>query len=193
MTKFIILFMLIPTLCFGAEIVEKIVEIEKPSISTTQILSEIEQVEVKEYLGNKIFKELTPGKNDYVDKEERGTVVFNPKKGINLFGREVFNASNYSFHKIIIPDGTIISGVNFTQKNPHSDAIQGEDLTFIECNLKNVEIHDSWELIDCLQIHTKKIEIIEEDKTFEVYQVEKNGKFEEVSREEIILDVVDTK
>jgi len=64
-------------------------------------------------------------------------------------------------------------------------------LTFIKCNLKNVEIDPSWTVIDSLTIHAKEVEILDKDKTYISHQVEKDGKFEEVSREEIVSGDID--
>lgn len=152
----------------------------KPNIPLDKVLIESEQVRVKEYLGGKIFVEMVPTKNDYVDRYDRGTVKFNPRKGVNYLGDEVYEASNMSFHKVVIPDGTILNDINFTQKNPHTNAIQGKNLTFISCNLNNVEIDPTWILEDCLAIHTRNTIIVEEGKTYELQEVEKGGKFEEV-------------
>lgn len=162
----------------------------KPAISSTKILTEVEQVQVKEYITGKTHIEAIPAKNDYVDEFNRGTVYFNAEKG-NPFNQEALKMRNYSFHKVIIPDGTEVKGVNFTQKEPHTVAIVGKNLTFIECNLKNVEIDPTWTLIDCLSIHAKEVEIVEKDKTFISFQVEKDGKFVEVSREEVIFGYTD--
>lgn len=159
--------------------------VEKPNISTTKVLTVSEQAQVKEYIKGKAHIEAIPAKNDYVDDHNRGTLYFNTESG-NVFNPKKLKMRNYSFHKVIIPDGTTIEGVNFTQAEPHTVAITGKNLTFIECNLKNVEIDPTWTLISSLSIHAKEVEITDQKKTYISYQVEKNGKFEEVSREEIV-------
>ncbi len=182
------LFLLFLAVCgnaFGQEAIQK--EILRPEISATKLLTEAEQVQVKEYIKGKTHIEAIPAKNDYVDEFNRGTVYFNADTG-NKFNAASLKMRNYSFHKVIIPDGTTIEGVNFTQKEPHTVAITGKNLTFIKCNLKNVEIDPSWTVIDSLTIHAKEVEILDKDKTYISHQVEKDGKFEEVSREEIISD-----
>lgn len=177
-TFFILLFFLVVSSSFAQEKI-------KPAISEDKLLSEQEQIQVKKYLSGKIFKELQPAKNDYVDRDNKGTVEFNPRKGTNMLGREVFAASNYSAHKVIIPDGTTVKEVNFAQKNPHTDAIQGKNLTFISCNLNNVEIDESWTLINCLAVHTKKEIVKEGERIYEIQYVEKEGKWIENSRDDI--------
>lgn len=164
-------------------------EIEKvqPMISSSKLLTSSEQVVVKEYIRGKTHVEAIPAKNDYIDDKNRGTVHFNFEKS-NPFNKEALKMRNYSFHKVIIPDGTTIKGVNFTQAEPHTVAITGKNLTFIECNLKNVEIDPSWTLINSLAIHGRKREVEENGVKYLVYEVEKKGNFEEVSREEIISD-----
>ena len=161
--------------------------VTRPSISSDKELSSDEEIlQVKAYLKGKAHKEVIPAKNDYVDRLNRGTVYFNPEKG-NIFNSSKLKMRNYSFHKVIIPDGTTIEGVNFSQKDPHTDAIVGKNLTFIKCNLKNVEIDPSWTLTRSLSINARE----REEDGFSIYEVEKNGKFEEVSREEIISDTAE--
>ena len=49
--------------------------------------------------------------------------------------------------------------------------------TFIDCNLANVEIDPSWEIINCLSIHTY-MEIEQEgEKSYEVQYLEKDGRW----------------
>lgn len=169
----LIFILMICGLAFGQELEKELPIVEKP----TPI----------------IFKTLTLVKDDYKDEYNRGTVAFVADKG-NKFNPEALKVRNYSFHKLAIPDGTTIKSVNFTQKLPHTVAITGKNLTFIECNLKNVEIDKSWILIDCLSIHAQEIDEAKDGKTFTVYKVEKDGIFTEVSREEIISDdIIDIK
>jgi len=152
----------------------------KPAIESSKLLTESERVQVKEYIKGKCHIEAIPAKNDYVDDKHRGTLLFNEEKG-NPFAPKKLKMRNYSFHKVIIPDGTVIEGVNFTQAEPHTAAIEGKNLTFRQCNLKNVEIDKSWKLEDCLAIHGR--ERVEDG--FVIYEVEKDGKWVEVSREKI--------
>ena len=84
---------------------------------------------------------------DYVSDVKRGTIEYDPKW------------RNYSYHKVLIPDGTVIDGevlgaCNFVQIAPDTDAIIrafgfGHDLTFKDCNLSNVRTYDDWTLISC--------------------------------------------
>lgn len=168
----------------------------KPNVEPDKILTKEEQVVVKEYLEGKIFKELQPAKNDYISYVDRGTVKFNSKKGTNILGREVFEASNYSFHKLVIPDGTVVNEVNFTQREPHTVAITGKNLTFVNCNLVNVEKGPSWTLISCNNAQIKRILISDIDNgdthTLTIsHRVEKEGLFTEVDRYEEIISAND--
>jgi len=159
----------------------------KPSIETSKLLSAEEKPQVKEFLIGKAHIEAIPAKNDYVDDKHRGTVHFNDERG-NMFDKSALKMRNYSFHKVIIPDGTVVEGCNFTQAEPHTEAIQGKNLVFKQCNLKNVEIDPSWTLESCLAIHAKE----REEKGEIIYEVEKDGKWVEVSREKIeeVEDVI---
>lgn len=74
---------------------------------------------------------------DYTDSYNRGSLKYSP------------NWRNYSFHKVVIPDKTEIRECNFAQKTANTEAITGEDLVFIECNLVNVRKHKSWKLEQC--------------------------------------------
>lgn len=154
--------------------------LEKPDIVTDKILTKTEQLQVETALkkqGRKlIHKEVMPAKNDYQHDCDRGTVEYTPK------------SMNYSFHKVIIPDGTVIRNTNFTQKEPHSQAIQGKNLTFIDCNLVNVEKDISWILQGCNNCQIKRFKKSEKDidgiKEVTIsHQVEKGGVFVEVEKE----------
>ena len=186
--------MLIPSVCIAQ------VKI-KPAIISTKVLDKTEQVQVKEYLEGKISKEITPAKNDYVDFYDKGTALFNSKKGVNFLGREVFETSNYSHYKVIVPDGTHLEGINFSQKEPHTvvftNAMGGvsKNLIFTACNLTNVEPDESWIYADGSG-PTQVKETLKEstdlgDGTYHVitsWQTEKDGKFVEVQTNEKILE-----
>lgn len=116
-------------------------------VSSNARLNQQQKLEQRNNLRGLIHKELTPIKNDYVNDFDRGTVEFNPEKGNRFGGKQSLKARNYSFNKVEIPDGTTIEGVNFTQRKPHTPAISGKNLTFIDCNLVNVEIDPTWTLI----------------------------------------------
>lgn len=153
-------------------------------VAPDRALTKMEQAELKLNLRGLIHKELLPAKNDYVDDFNRGTVYFNPDKG-NRFNPEALKARNYSYHKIVIPDGTIIEGVNFSQKNPHTVAIIGKNLTFIHCNLHNIEFDPTW-ITESKPVHSKH-EIIDVDgKQYDIHLVEKGEQWVEVGRDEII-------
>jgi len=115
--------------------------LKKPVIDEAKILSADEKAVVETSLKKTgrglIHTALKPAKNDYTDDKHRGTVDYTTA------------CHNYSFHKVIIPDGTIIREANFTQREINTDAIQGENLTFIECNLVNVRLKASWHLESC--------------------------------------------
>ena len=163
---------------------------DKPDIPKDKTLTSEERKEVKTYLKGKIFVELQPAKNDYVDRYDRGTVIFDSSKSVNMFGRGVFNASNYAFQKVEIPDGTTIKEVNFAQRRPYTNAIKGKDLTFIDCNLCNVLIDPTWTIIGGLPIQKKSKKVTIGEKLYRRHLViPKNGsQWEEVKLEEITID-----
>lgn len=150
---------------------------KKPIIDEAKILDIEEKAVVEHTLkieGRKlIFETLKPKKNDYINDCDRGTVELNLKH------------KNYSFHKIDIPDYSLLRECNFTQAKPHSKAINGKYLVFINCNLNNVEIDPTWTVQNCLTIHSRKVkkdnELIDniEHIVYE-HQVEKKGVFETV-------------
>lgn len=185
--KFLIIFLLLTSIVYAEPMSFR-------GIPSNTLLNESQSKELKKQLKGKIFSELMPAKNDYVNEVDRGTVKFNPKKSVNMFGDEVFEASNYSYHKLTIPDGTTVQGINFTQKKPHTPAIQGKNITFIECNLANVEIDPTWTLIDTFNIHFKRtlkniINLEDGNLKFIIsHQVEKDGKFVEEREYEEIVD-----
>ena len=174
----------------------------KPNIAETKILDaneqEVVEFSLKENGRKLIFEELRPLKNDYQNDYDRGTVEFNTKKDVNMFGRTVFEASNYAFHKVVIPDNTTIQGVNFSQKEPHTQAITGNNLTFIECNLVNVQIDPTWivQSSNTAQIkRIKKSETVLADGIKEIkisHQVETNGVFIEVAEDAVETQDVDS-
>jgi hypothetical protein len=126
--------------------------LRKPDIETTKVLSKAEQDTVEIALKTQgrilIHPDLKPAKNDYEGDFQRGSVVFNPK------------CRNYSFHKTVIADGSVIENKNFTQRTPNTLAIVGKNLTFKECNLVNNVIDKSWTLVCCntAQVDFEKIE-----------------------------------
>lgn len=78
--------------------------------------------------------------NDYVDDLDRGTVEYDPIW------------TNYSFHKVTIPAGTVIRDCNFAQTVPLTNAIivRGErSVTFFNCNLGNVALNPLMQISDC--------------------------------------------
>lgn len=140
--------------------------------------------------GNLISNLLTPAKYDYVDDFDRGSVYFTSE----LRNDGTPENRNYSYHKVIIPDGEIIINCNFTQKEPDTDCITGGNLTFRSCNLKNVKIDGKWILEDCSTGNFKRKLISQEDlgegvtKVVVSLEIEKEGKFEEIERyDELIL------
>ena len=85
---------------------------------------------------------------DYEHDYKRGTVDFDSKW------------RNYCYHIVIIPDGTVVKACNFSQIEPKVDCIKGNNLTFEDCNLVNVEINPAWKLINC---NTSQHWTVEED------------------------------
>lgn len=88
---------------------------------------------------------------DYDNDLDRGTVEY----------REGWK--NYSFHKVRIPGGTIVTGCNFAQAKPRTDCIEVTGVgvvTFRECNLSNVELTARMVSEKCL---TAQSWIVEED------------------------------
>jgi hypothetical protein len=129
---------------------------------------------------NLIHKELKPARNDYQHDFDRGSVHHTHK------------CRNFSFHKVIIPDGTVIREANFTQKDAHTVAIEGKNLTFIDCNLVNVEIDPSWTVQGCNTAQIKRVVTKQTDKEDGIteleisHQVEQKGEFVEVSTDKEI-------
>lgn len=74
---------------------------------------------------------------DYESEVKRGTLNYSP------------DWKNYSFHDVVIPDGTEVRDCNFAQHQANTDCITGENLIFIDCNLVNVKLHGSWTLLGC--------------------------------------------
>src|SRR3990167_4411635 len=84
--------------------------------------------------------------DDYVNATHRGTVEYDP------------SWSNYSFHTVQVPDGTVIDcgdrGCNFTQIAPLTDAFDrsqgfGHTLTLRDrMNLVNVMLYPDW-TVEC--------------------------------------------
>jgi hypothetical protein len=129
--------------------------LKKPDINETKLLDKDEQ-EVVEFAlkqnGRRLVHcELKHAKNDYKHDFDRGTVEHTHK------------ARNYSFHKVIIPDGTTILETNFCQKEPHTPAIEGKYLTFINCNLVNVATDPTWTMQGSNNCQIKRIKKSEED------------------------------
>jgi hypothetical protein len=115
--------------------------LSKPNIDSAKILTKEEAVQVETALKRSGAILIHPNsevvKNDYIDDHNRGTVKFNTKM------------RNYAFHKVIIPDGTIVKDCNFSQKIMNTDAISGKNLVFEFCNLRNCKIDLSWTLKSC--------------------------------------------
>lgn len=219
MKKWLLLFLLIPIICFAQDKVEIIksggkdsykdksgkiyqtIEIplvstysyKKPIIGETKILTKDEQdvveFSLKENGRKLVHKELRHAKNDYKNDFDRGTVEYTPK------------CRNYSFHKVVIPDGTVIKESNFTQKEPFTQAIEGKNLTFIDCNLVNIKRDTTWILQGSNNTQIKRIKKREEDLgggkkkiiiSHQVIDNEQKGIFTEVTEDEEITDNVDS-
>ena len=126
--------------------------LSKPDIDAKKALSKAEQNTVEDCLKRQgrilIHTELKPARNDYHDDFDRGSVEYTNR------------CHNYSFHKVIIPDKTVVKSSNFTQRKPNTLAIVGKDLVFEECNLVNNVIDASWTLKCCntAQVDYEKLE-----------------------------------
>jgi hypothetical protein len=133
------------------------VKYKKPDISETKDLTEDERDVVEFSLKNEhllIMKNFRPLKNDYVNNYSRGTVEFAGQEN---------NGANYSFHKVVIPDGSVIKDSNFIQRVPGTDVIKGKNLIFEDCNLVNVKVDPSWTLIQSNNTYVKKEYLSEEN------------------------------
>lgn len=110
--------------------------LQKPVIDNAKLLNDEEKELVENSLKNNgrklIHQKLKPVKNDYNNDFDRGTVEYTSR------------CRNYSFHKVVIPDNTVIYDTNFTQRTPFTEAIIGDNLKFINCNLTNIKIDNSW-------------------------------------------------
>ena len=139
--KILIFLLLFSSICFAEDIIlTPDFTLHKPDIDKIKKLSKDEQVQVENALkeqGRKLIHiELKPAKNDYEGDFDRGTVEYTP------------NCHNYSYHKVVMPDGTTIRETNFTQRTKWQ-AIEGKNLIFESCNLVNVEIDPTWILKGC--------------------------------------------
>jgi len=144
---------------------------------TNKILSQSEMALQQEILKGKILPRAIPVKADYMNAVDRGTIKFD------------VTLHNYSYHKVMIPDGTIVKDCNFSQVNPHTVAVSGKDLTFENCNLNNVEIDASWRLIHSSNAQLKKVLVSQTEaadgNVIIVYSNQKelqDGKFEEIAQ-----------
>lgn len=180
-------------------------KISKPNIAEDKLLTAEESKQVKMALWNEgladdknkvlkegrklIFTELMPAKNDYKHDFDRGTVFYTDKN------------RNYSYSKVIIPDGTVVRNCNFTQRKPYTQAIQGKNLQLIDCNLTNNTVDPTWiingkqGIAEVTQIdRTIKSKVVDGDKTHliishKVKEDKPNGEFVEVNEdEEIVLN-----
>jgi len=211
--KFLLIFLLLTSVCWAEDIVKvhydktkpeytdksnkkyPIVEIplvsdyayKKPVIDEAKTLNKDEQdvveFSLKENGRRLVHTELKHAKNDYKNDYDRGTVEYTPK------------CRNYSFHKVIIPDGTVVRESNFTQKEPHTQAIQGKNLVFESCNLVNVQADPTWIITGSNNCQIKRIKKSEETledgskKIIISHQVEQEDKtYKEVATDEEVTN-----
>jgi len=130
----------------------------------------------------RISPKLVYVKNDFVDELDRGTVAYTTEK------------RNYCFHKVEIPDATVLEYCNFRQAKPETDSIKGENLVFRYCDLKNVTIHPSWILDCCLALHekikVKKEEVVDGVKIFTIEQkIKKKGEHSYTTQPDFLMEV----
>jgi hypothetical protein len=161
--------------------------VRKPKIDPSIELTKEQEAEVAAALKASgmrlIHQALTPAKNDYTHDFDRGTVKYTP------------SCRNYSFHKVIVPDGTTVKESNFSQREPYTDCIFGDNLTFESCNLVNVEIGNKkdWTVNGCNISQIKRCLVSESEKDGIVtliisHQVEnKEKEFVEVTQDKITV------
>lgn len=164
--------------------------LSKLNIQSDKLLTKEEQLQVEDSLKNQGRKLISmyakPAKNDYNHDFDRGTVFYTEDN------------YNYSYHKVIIPDGTIVEERNFFQKDPHTKAIKGKNLTFIECNLVNVEIDPSWIIQSCNTTQVMRVvkeDVVDKGVTTRTisHQVERNGVFVEEATYAEVLNTAEEK
>jgi len=146
--KILIAFLLLSSVCYAGQ---RELDIETSRVSTEgrQELStqERDQLLTRGWRNNRVGEFYPPVRetarpDDYIGQFDRGTIGYTQAW------------QNYSRHKIMIPDGTVIDGeilgaCNFAQIEPDTDAILrrpgfGHNLTFRSCNLVNVRSYDDW-------------------------------------------------
>ena len=142
-------------------------------VLSNTILNDNQKIELKDLLKGLVNGKLNMKKNDYVDDNNRGTVDYDE------------NVINYSKQRVEIPNGTTIRGKNFSQVAPFTDAITGNNLTFINCNLVNVNPNPTWTLIGSNNRQIRKTIDIQGATTYEVQEVFESGSWVEVSRDDI--------
>lgn len=123
----------------------------------------------RKFLKGKKINRLEALKRDYVDKHNRGTVKFQYSTNPTLKKK---NVKNYAFHKVSIPNGTTVKRMNFAQRYAHTQAVKGKNLTFINCNLENVEIDPTWTIINSRVLHTRETPIVKGNTTTYLYERE---------------------
>jgi hypothetical protein len=94
---------------------------------------------------------------DYIDDHKRGLVEFSESR------------KNFSRHRVLIPNGSVVVGKNFSQHVPNSDVIvrdkaNGNNLTFKDCNLVNVKTYADWIIEDSntAQILHEEVDVYDE-------------------------------
>lgn len=166
-------------------------KIKKVAIAEDKLLDDDEKAVVEFTLkedGRKlIMKELHPAKNDYKHDFDRGTVHYTPSN------------RNYSYHKVIVPDGTTLFECNFTQRTPHTNAIIGKNLIFDHCNLVNVELDPTWTvegntcqikrvLVEQKIVDGRKVLVISNQLEISPGVYTENSRKEDVCRDDIDLE-----
>lgn len=159
------------------------VKVEIPRLfDETKLLNKNDSMRQKEWLEmtrKKISKHLMPAKADYTDFLHRGTVYFNRELSLSFLLGETSkvgnhfihkNTINYAYHKVIIPDGTYVSNANFTQAEPFTNAIEGKNIVFEDCNLMNVVIDPSWVVVGGIQLHKRDVIKTENGENYEVHE-----------------------
>lgn len=163
-----------------------------PKYPRGKVLTDDEVRDVKSFLAGKISVRMTPALNDYKEEFDRGTVRFNPD--IRQNGQ--LQERNYSYTKVVIANGTTVMGVNFSQKTPGTNAITGENLTFVNCQLTNVAVNPTWKLINSSNNQRKQIVLDETPLDSERTQLTistqvlsaRTGKYVEINQHEEVID-----
>lgn len=175
-------------------------------VSSDSELTEEQKIRLRNYLEGLTDRRLRHTRNDYMNDKARGTVNFNREKGaiyikdrvnnriIKIGDNKTYKVRNYSFHRLDVEEGDIIGDydnyINLRQENPDTVISNKMNLTFINADMTNVKVHDSWTLINCINEQSVVREEVENGKTYAIrYNRNKEtNKFEEIERHEVFTE-----